>query len=194
LSQILKPYSAILDLKSGIIKSFKKRVQVKLSVLREFFNDGEAVDHILSSGEDPVVYEYFEHSQPEVEGQMNFGVTTVYPGKVGKEYHLTRGHYHAKEHAAELYMGLTGEGIMMMQTKDGEVAHLPIRPGDVVYVPPFWAHRTVNVGKEKLSFFYAYPSDAGHDYEVIRQKGFAKLVIEEKGQPKVVDNPKFIKT
>ena len=36
--------------------------------------------------------------------------------------------------------------------------------------------------------------DAGHDYEVIRQKGFAKLVIEEEGQPKVVDNPKFIKS
>jgi len=33
--------------------------------------------------------------------------------------------------------------------------------------------------------------DAGHDYEVIRQKGFAKLVIEEEDQPKV-DNPKFI--
>jgi len=190
----LKPYSTILDFKTGVIKSYKKEAQVKLSVLREFFNDREAVDQILSSGVDLIIYEYFEHSQPEVEGHINFGVTTVYPGKVGKEYHLTRGHYHAKENAAELYIGLTGEGIMIMQTKDGQVVNLPIRPGDVVYVPPFWAHRTVNIGKEKLSFFFAYPSDAGHDYEVIRQKGFAKLVVEEEGQPKVVDNPKFIKS
>jgi len=194
LSQISKPYSVVLDFERGIIKAFKRRVQVRLSVLREFFNDREAVDRILSTGGDPIIYEYFEHSQPEAEGQINFGVTTIYPGKVGKEYHLTRGHYHAKENAAEVYIGLTGEGRMIMQTRDGEVAHSPIRPGDVVYVPPFWAHRTVNVGKEKLSFFYAYSSDAGHDYEVIRQKGFAKLVIEEKGQPKVVDNPKFIKS
>ena len=194
MSQILKPYSTILDFKTGVIKSYKKEAQVKLSVLREFFNDREAVDQILSSGVDLIIYEYFEHSQPEVEGHINFGVTTVYPGKVGKEYHLTRGHYHAKENAAELYIGLTGEGIMIMQTKDGQVVNLPIRPGDVVYVPPFWAHRTVNIGKEKLSFFFAYPSDAGHDYEVIRQKGFAKLVVEEEGQPKVVDNPKFIKS
>jgi len=120
LSQTLKPYSTILDFKTGVIKSYKKEARVKLSVLREFFNDREAVDQILSSGEDPVVYEYFEHSQPEVEGQINFGVTTMYPGKVGKEYYLTRGHYHAKENATELYMGLTGEGIMIMQTKDGE--------------------------------------------------------------------------
>ena len=194
MSQTLKPYSTILDFKTGVIKSYKKEAQVKLSVLREFFNDREAVDQILSSGVDLIIYEYFEHSQPEVEGHINFGVTTVYPGKVGKEYHLTRGHYHAKENAAELYIGLTGEGIMIMQTKDGQVVNLPIRPGDVVYVPPFWAHRTVNIGKEKLSFFFAYPSDAGHDYEVIRQKGFAKLVVEEEGQPKVVDNPKFIKS
>jgi len=194
LSQILKPYSTVLNFETGVIESFKKKVQVKLSGLREFFNDRETADQVLSSGEDPLVYEVFEHSQPEVNGQINFGLTILYPGKVGKEYYLTRGHYHTKENAAELYIGLAGEGMMIMQTKDGEVAHLPIRPGDVIYVPPFWAHRTVNVGKEKLSFFFAYPSDAGHDYEVIRQKGFAKLVIEEEGQPKVVDNPKFIKS
>jgi len=35
--------------------------------------------------------------------------------------------------------------------------------------------------------------DAGHDYEVIRQKGFAKLVIE-KDRPKVVDNGSFVWT
>jgi len=190
----LKPYSTVLNFETGVIESFKKKVQVKLSGLREFFNDRETADQVLSSGEDPLVYEVFEHSQPEVNGQINFGLTILYPGKVGKEYYLTRGHYHTKENAAELYIGLAGEGMMIMQTKDGEVAHLPIRPGDVIYVPPFWAHRTVNVGKEKLSFFFAYPSDAGHDYEVIRQKGFAKLVIEEEGQPKVVDNPKFIKS
>ena len=194
MSQILKPYSTVLNFETGVIESFKKKVQVKLSGLREFFNDRETADQVLSSGEDPLVYEVFEHSQPEVNGQINFGLTILYPGKVGKEYYLTRGHYHTKENAAELYIGLAGEGMMIMQTKDGEVAHLPIRPGDVIYVPPFWAHRTVNVGKEKLSFFFAYPSDAGHDYEVIRQKGFAKLVIEEEGQPKVVDNPKFIKS
>lgn len=191
--QIFKPYSSILDFETGAIKSYKRKVQVRLSDLKEFFYVREAVNRILSGGEDPVIYEYFEHSQPEVEGHINFGVTTVYPGKVGWEYHLTRGHYHVKGSAAEVYVGLTGEGIMIMQTKDGDSAYLPIRLGIVVYVPPLWAHRTVNIGKDKLSFFFVYPSDAGHDYETIRQKGFAKIVIEDEGQPKVVNNPKFTK-
>lgn len=193
MSQIMKPYSTVLNFETGLLESFKKKGQVKLSGLREFFNDREIADEVLSRGEDPVVYEVFEHPQPEVNGQMNFGVTIIYPGKVGNEYYLTRGHYHTKETAAELYIGLSGEGMMIMQTKDGRVSNLPIRPGAIVYVPPFWAHRTVNVGKEKLTFFFAYPSDGGHDYEIIRRKGFAKIVIEEKGRPKVVDNPKFIK-
>ncbi|MEM2319342.1 MAG: glucose-6-phosphate isomerase [Candidatus Bathyarchaeia archaeon] len=188
--QILKPYSTVLDFEAGLMESFKDKRRVKLSDLRDFFYDRGAVDKILKK-EDPVVYEVFEHPQPEVDGQMNFGVTVLYPGKVGNEYFLTKGHYHTKEAAAELYVGLKGEGIMLMQTKDGQSSTLPINPGHVVYIPPFWAHRTINVGKEKLTFFFVYPSDSGHDYETIKEKGFAKMVIEERGKPKIVDNPRF---
>lgn len=173
------------------MKQFKEKKQVKLSDLRDFFYDREAVDRILSKGEDRVVYEVFEQAQPELDGQINFGVTFLYPGRVGSEYHLTKGHYHVKETTAELYVGLLGEGIMLMQTKNGQFSSLPIRPGNIVYVPPFWAHRTVNVGKGKLAFFFVYPSDSGHDYGTIRPKGFVKLVIEEKDKPKIIDNPKF---
>ncbi|MDW8022894.1 MAG: glucose-6-phosphate isomerase [Nitrososphaerota archaeon] len=172
------------------MESFKDKRQVKLSDLRDFFCDREAVDKILKTG-DPVVYEVFEYSQPEVDGQINFGVTVLYPGKVGNEYFLTKGHYHTKENTAELYVGLKGDGIMLMQTKDGQLSSLSIKPGYVVYVPPFWAHRTINVGKKKLTFFFVYPSDSGHDYGTIKEKGFAKLVIEERGKPKIVDNPRF---
>jgi glucose-6-phosphate isomerase len=87
-------------------------------------------------------------------------------------------------------MGLKGEGIMLMQTKDGQSSSLPLKPDHIIYVPPFWAHRTINVGEKKLTFFFVYPSDSGHDYGTIREKGFAKMVIEEKGKPKIVDNPK----
>lgn len=172
------------------MESFKDKRQVKLSDLRDFFYNREAVDKILKSG-DPVVYEVFEHSHPEVDGQINFGVTVLYPGKVGNEYYLTKGHYHTKETTAELYLGLKGVGIMLMQTKDGQLSSLSIKPGHVIYVPPFWAHRTINVGKEILTFFFVYPSDSGHDYGTIKDKGFAKIVIEERGKPKIIDNPKF---
>ena len=191
--EIIKPYTVLLNFETGEIKSFKKKSEIKLSKLRDFFFDREAVDKILSTGKDPVIYEYFEHSQPEVEGHLNFGVTIVHPGLIGKEYHLTRGHYHTKENAAEIYIGLIGKGVMIMQTKDQQVTHLPIRHGNIIYVPPFWAHRTVNVSEEDLAFLYVYPSDAGHNYDIIKQKGFAKLVVNENGEPKIIDSTVFSK-
>ena len=48
------------------------------------------------------------------------------------------------------------------------------------------------LSEEAYLFFYVYPSDAGHRYYIIRQKGFAKIVVKENGRPEVVDNPKLI--
>lgn len=191
--KITEPYSTILDFAKASIKTFKKKVEVKLSDLKDFFQDKNVVNQILSRGDNPVIYQYYEHPQEEIYGNLNFGITIINPGKIGNEYYLTRGHYHAKKEAAEVYMGLRGKGIMIMQNEMGQASHIPISKGTVVYVPPFWAHRTVNVSEEKLSFFYVYPSDAGHNYETIKESGFAKLVIEENKKPKIIDNPKFSK-
>jgi glucose-6-phosphate isomerase len=191
--KIMEPYSAILSFTNGFIKPFKNKVEVRLSDLKDYFQDKKAVKQILSKGEDPVIYLYFEHTQEEIQGHLNFGVTIINSGKIGREYYLTRGHYHAKKEAAEVYVGLKGKGIMIMQNEDGQVVHLPISKGIVVYVPPFWAHRTVNIGKKELAFFYVYPSNAGHTYDAIRKMGFAKLVVEENKKPKVIDNVNFEK-
>ncbi|NIM45751.1 MAG: glucose-6-phosphate isomerase, partial [Nitrososphaeria archaeon] len=51
------------------------------------------------------------------------------------------------------------------------------------------AHRSVNTGNSKLVFLAIYPSEAGHDYEAVRTKGFAKLVVQNDGKPTIVDNP-----
>nr|NIO36255.1 glucose-6-phosphate isomerase [Candidatus Bathyarchaeota archaeon] len=53
------------------------------------------------------------------------------------------------------------------------------------------AHRSVNTGSDRLVFFAAYPSDAGHDYLSTERKGFAKVVVEGDGKPVVKDNPSY---
>ena len=175
----------------SVLEKYNLKAEIRLSNLKGFFHYEEDLSKMLARGEDPLIYEYYENSQPSVEGHLNFGVTIIYPGKVGKEYFLTRGHYHAKEGTAEVYYGLKGEGIMLLQTRKGESRWIKLTPGQATYVPPFWAHRTVNTGKKKLYVLFAYPSDSGHDYETIKQRGFSKLVFEERGRPKIVDNPSF---
>ena len=60
-----------------------------------------------------------------------------------------------------------------------------------MYVPPRWAHRSINTGKETLVTFFVFRSDAGHDYGTIEQKGYRKLVVEKDGKPVMIDNPKW---
>lgn len=187
------PYDVVLDFDTATLSSFNRKTIVRLSDLKDFFFDRQAVEHILLNGSDPIVYEVYDNSQPQSEGHLNFGVTVINPGKIGLEYFMTKGHYHAKERASEVYLGIEGEGIILMQRRSGEVAYFPLTKGKVVYVPPSWAHRTINTGTAKFSFFYVYSTDAGHDYESIRRGGFAKLIIEKDGKPEVVDNPNFVK-
>ena len=63
--------------------------------------------------------------------------------------------------------------------------------GSAAYVPPYWAHRTVNVGVEDFVFFSVWEARAGHDYGTIERDGFRKLVVTREGQPAVVDNPNY---
>jgi glucose-6-phosphate isomerase len=34
-------------------------------------------------------------------------------------------------------------------------------------VPPFWIHRSINVGDDDLVMVFVYPSDSGQDYSII---------------------------
>jgi glucose-6-phosphate isomerase len=103
---------------------------------------------------------------------------------------MTKGHFHAELETAEVYYCLGGQGVMVMETPEGDWAVEELRPGRVLYVPPRWAHRSVNTSRdEDLVMFFVYPGNAGHDYGTIEAQGFRKLVLAKQGQPQAVDNP-----
>jgi len=184
------PYSLRLGGATGI-SPYKAKVERRLSDLPEYFLDKKLVQEMLSRGENPVIYEVYELPQPAVSGMLNVGSTIIYPGKIGNEYYFTKGHFHRKESTSEVYIGLEGEGVILIQDRRGKVTSLEIRPDVMVYISPNTAHRSVNTGSDRLVFFAAYPSDAGHDYASIERKGFAKVVVERDGKPVVKDNPSY---
>jgi glucose-6-phosphate isomerase len=51
----------------------------------------------------------------------------------------------------------------------------------MVYVPPYWAHRSINTGDEPLVSFCVYPGDAGHNYGDIATEGFPRRVFIRDG-------------
>jgi glucose-6-phosphate isomerase len=159
--------------------------------MQGMYADTEATDKILAEEEDRLIYEVYPVDLPEEEGQVLHSTTVIYPGRIGDEYHMTKGHFHVKRNRAEIYLGLVGEGYLLLMTDKGEVASVPMTAGTIAYVPPCWAHRTVNTGSQPFIFFAAWPGDSGHDYGTIEDLGFAKILVDRGGQPALVDNPKF---
>ena len=135
-----------------------------------------------------------DHFVPcEAEGDLIYGTSTLEPGLVGDEFFMTRGHLHKKADRPEIYHCLAGHGVMLMETLGGRIVTIELHPGGIVYVPPRWIHRSVNVGAEKLVTLFCYPADAGQDYEIIADAGgMAALVVADgAGGWKQAPNPHY---
>lgn len=103
---------------------------------------------------------------------------------------MTRGHFHSVLEAAEVYCCLSGQGLMLMESPEGDWEVQELAPGHAVHVPGRYAHRSINISpSEPLVTFFAFPGNAGHDYGTIEQRGFVKIVIERNGAPELIDNP-----
>jgi glucose-6-phosphate isomerase, archaeal len=187
-----QPYAVDVALPGGVPSSYDNHMTRRLSSMRGQYADAEAYAALLAQ-DDCLLYEVYEEHRPEVDGELTHGVSIIHPGKVGDEYFMTKGHFHARLATAEVYYCLAGEGRMVMETPEGECSVVELRPGRALYVPPRWAHRSVNTGRDAdLIMYWVYPADAGHDYGSIEKQGFRKLVVERAGQATVIDNPRWL--
>ena len=83
---------------------------------------------------------------------------------------------------AEVYWCIRGTGYMLMKTADGQCVLERMARNRLVYVPPHWAHRSINTGDEPLVSFCVYPGDAGHNYGNIATEGFPRRVFLRGGK------------
>ena len=186
------PFTFDLVFPQALPSKFDNHLVRQLSSMKGQFADQQAYAAQLEK-EDVVLYEVYELQRPEQAGELLHGISIVHPGKVGDEYYMTKGHFHTVLETAEIYQCLKGEGVMVMETPEGDWSVEELCPGKFLYVPPRWAHRSVNTGsQEDLVTFFVYPGNAGHDYGTIETQGFRKLVLEVNGQPQISDNPRWL--
>ena len=186
----MKSTAVDFDLASGLSES-RKPLQRRLSGMKGTFYD-EAAFRERMGKEDVLVYEFFDMGVPESEKEVAYGTSITYPGKIGDEYFMTKGHFHTVLDTAEVYYCLRGRGRMLMENPEGDWEVRELRPGIAVYVPARYAHRSVNISAtEPLVTFFAFPGHAGHDYGTIESKGFRKLIVERGGEPEIIDNPRW---
>jgi glucose-6-phosphate isomerase len=181
------PISVEFDPQTGIFTPCKKLTPRYVSDLKQMFHDQQAAEEIIRSG-DRLVYEIRYYPFETSKSDMALGVTRIFPGTVGNEYHMTKGHIHERNDQPEIYYCVHGEGFLLLDTLDGEFRAVPWKPGVITHIPPMWAHRVVNTGDDLLVFVAAYHLSAGHDYEVVEKRGFAQIVVKQNGKPVLLPN------
>lgn len=182
------PFKLDFDLASGLCKQFSSTKRYLSDMKGMYLDEDTRIRMQIENNQ--LVYEFFEPGTPEQEGDVAFGTSIVYPGMVGREYFMTNGHFHNRLETAEVYICLRGEGYMMQENPEGEWDAVPLKPGVAVYCPKRFAHRSINIGTEPLVTFYALRGDAGHNYGIIKDLGFSKLIVRSSCGSEIIDNEK----
>ncbi len=180
---ISSPGPTFVDWSSGDITGTGVEESVKtLGQLAGLFHDEEAW---RSMDPETEVYRVrFWRPVPDgTPGGLFWGATVLQPGRVGDEYFMTHGHFHAIRDRAEFYATVRGSGAMLFMDENGATWSQDMAPGTVHYIPGNAAHRVVNTGDVPLVFLASWPSDAGHDYARIRATGFSRRMVLRNGEP-----------
>lgn len=157
----------------------------KMKDIHDIFMDQES--YKLMNPEQPVysvqAWLPIEEGTP---GGLFFGASTIYPGKVGEEYFMTKGHFHAQSDRAEFYWGVKGVGILILMDRNRKTWAEEVYPGSLHYIGRDIAHRLANTGDENLVVGACWPSDAAYDYKEIAQNGFSARLMETNGKPVLI--------
>lgn len=96
---------------------------------------------------------YFMYRGLEEKDGLRYDITVIPAQMLGSEFVKTKGHYHVGAYG-EVYMVLQGEAIYLMQKKGNEdgteisdVYAVKAKKGDVVVIPSFYGHITINPSK-----------------------------------------------
>jgi glucose-6-phosphate isomerase, archaeal len=144
-----------------------------------------------SLAQDTVVYrvQSFQPVEENNEGGLFWGTTFIEPGMVGDEYFMTKGHHHAKRSRSEFYLTLSGNGALILMDENRTTFFEPMSAGTLHYVPGHTAHRIANTSNSLLTVLACWPSDSGHDYESISNRGFSARLRKVGGIPVLVGEP-----
>lgn len=169
---LTEPTAHRIDKTSGAMAGATGQYEKKLGDLAGLYADAQAFESAITThGADAIVYRVDEQRPKATAGDLIFGTTWMAPGRIGAEFYMTRGHIHATANRPETYYGESGEGVMLMESPEGETRIIDVQPSTMVYVPPLWIHRSVNTGDVPLVMSFCYPADSGQDYGIIANSG-----------------------
>jgi glucose-6-phosphate isomerase len=96
---------------------------------------------------------YFMYRGLEEKDGIRYDITVIPSAMLGSEFVKTKGHYHIGKYG-EVYTVLEGEAIYLMEKKKGkeeieDVYAVKAQKGDIVIIPAFYGHVTINPSQTK---------------------------------------------
>ncbi|MEX0885502.1 MAG: glucose-6-phosphate isomerase family protein [Phycisphaeraceae bacterium] len=137
-------------------------------------------------GPDPVYAIAMDVGRPVHRAELEhrhllFGVVTYAAGRLGPEPVRSQGHVHKLSprvgwSTPEVYEVWSGRAVILMQESDGDdpgrCFAVEVGPGEVVIVPPGWAHATISADVDQPLTFGAWcDRDYGFVYDGVRAHG-----------------------
>ncbi|WP_374649907.1 glucose-6-phosphate isomerase [Dongia sp.] len=168
---LFEPTACQVDVAAGTMSGATGTYRKRLADLAGLYGDEGAFAAAVQAGGNTIVYDVADFRPSARSGDLIFGITRMSAGCIGEEYYMTRGHIHAVADRPEIYYGQAGQGLMLMESPEGEMRVIEMRAQTICYVPPFWIHRSVNTGTADFVMIFSYPADSGQDYGIIERAG-----------------------
>ena len=178
----------------GELNGSTRRYEKRLGEMQGVYTSEDSwLAAVQKRGSDDLVYFVNEQKYQDGPGALIVGTSVLLPGTIGEEFAMTRGHLHSKPERAELYFCLSGRGIMLLDSTDGQSQVVELSPGQAVNVPGYWVHRSVNIGVEPFVTLFCYNADSGQNYELISRAGGMKNLIVMAGSGwQAISNPRHL--
>jgi glucose-6-phosphate isomerase len=131
---------------------------------------------------------------------LRFDLTVIRPGKIGREFIKTIGHYHCKaegqdEDYPEIYEVVYGKATFLLQDENHmDAVTVDAESGTKVLMPPGYGHITINASTDFLVISDIVSSKCQSNYCSIKDlKGGAWLCVEDEQGKRWVENQNYKK-
>ena len=175
---------------------FGRKIESKKRYLSELLNDKVILDlenakKLLEKKGDVLVYEVYnlwKFDEVAKNFLENFGLMMdvtllkhgVFSLKEGEAF-CTYGHAHQKN-LGEVYQILKNECFLLLAHKKTFNSYLiKLKEGYSFFIHPSFIHRLISGEKDSLILNFV-PEDAGHDYDIVKNKGFPFHVFYDKNK------------
>ena len=127
---------------------------------------------------------YYMYRGVKKKNGLRYDITVIPPKMLGKEFVKTKGHSHLGSYG-ELYLVLEGKGIYLMQKfeddKIKDVYAVKAKKGEVIIIPPYFGHVTINPSKTTLKTANWISEKCQSDYNLFLKKEGACYYYTKEG-------------